>query len=400
LDALALEARPALPPPALKQNPARERLSVLLARESRESLLTPGYVFDPQAVLRNLERLRRELGTGVVVSLKANPNLDLFVRCAHAFTDGVEIASLKELDIVAGRTAVPKFANSPAMDEEFMRAVVAARVIPVLDNPRQLELLAAASIGRPAKALIRINARALCAGQSGALPKADHFGVDPATACELARRAKAHDIEILGVHVFGGSHGFRKSAAAIIGGVTQVLPALETALGGAVRIVNLGGGFAEAETDDAPALAAYASSLAPLTRRVSLLHESGRRVFASAGAFVTRVVATKTLDGRRVVICDGGISHNFLLCQTENVLRKYRAPVVLPGVRAEREASANPILFVGPSCSQNDVIGQLGPGSLLPAAGDLCVFENCGAYNSTYTASAFLSAKTARHYLM
>ena len=57
-------------------------------------LETPCFIFDPTIIIEDHRQLKAELGTPLIVSMKANPVLDLLVRCNHAFTDGIEIASL------------------------------------------------------------------------------------------------------------------------------------------------------------------------------------------------------------------------------------------------------------------------------------------------------------------
>src|SRR5687768_16285156 len=102
--------------------------------EQLEQAESPCYLFDPATVAATYSSLRATLGTPLMVSFKANPSIDLFVRCAHAFGDGIELASQGELNLVAGRTSAPKFVNTPALDLGLMRAAVAARATLVLDN--------------------------------------------------------------------------------------------------------------------------------------------------------------------------------------------------------------------------------------------------------------------------
>ena len=54
--------------------------SLALANQWLLDLKTPCYVFDPSAVLARYAHLRQCLGTPLIVSLKANPNLDLLIR--------------------------------------------------------------------------------------------------------------------------------------------------------------------------------------------------------------------------------------------------------------------------------------------------------------------------------
>ncbi|MDR8093001.1 PLP-dependent decarboxylase, partial [Burkholderia gladioli] len=79
-------------------------------------------------------QLKARLGTRLIVSLKANQNQDMLARSAHAYEDGVELASRGELDIVIGRIKAPRYLHNPSMDETLMRAGLASRCHFVLDN--------------------------------------------------------------------------------------------------------------------------------------------------------------------------------------------------------------------------------------------------------------------------
>lgn len=372
----------------------------LLRGAMAPELLTPSYLFRPDKVIESHLRLRTALGTGLVVSLKANPNLDLFIRTGHAFVDGVEVASIKELDVVVGRLKGPKFVNNPSLDAEFIRAAKAAKATFIVDNPAQWDLLDAnGALERDPQLVLRLNAEALLARDGAAVrARADHFGMTPDTALALARAAHARGIRILGLHVFAGSHSFEKLGCALADAAWRFVQAFEADLGYELACLNLGGGFSPDSVDDAPAFERYRARLAQIPPRIRLLHESGRGVFGSCGAFVVRVVATKVLGTRRVVVCDGGISHNFLQCRTESPLARRQAPVLCSDDVAT--PGALPLCLVGASCSQADVLAELPAGSPEPRPGDRYVFLGAGAYHATYTPVNFLSAKASRHYIL
>ncbi|MEN3809230.1 hypothetical protein ABD440_02170 [Chromobacterium piscinae] len=227
---------------------------------------TPGYVFDPSIALARYRRLRELLDTGLIVSLKANSNLELLIRCGHGFVDGVELASLGELDLAVGRIAATKYVNNPSMDETFMRAALASRCVFIIDSLGQAERLA---------------------GLMGKQP-------------------------------------------------------------------------------------------AP---------------------FATRVRAVKTLGGRTVAVCDGGLSHNFLLARTESAIKKYARPRLLRRQPAAGGAAVAPVQYVGSTCSRADIIGWQPDAIAAPDVGDLVIFEQCGAYHPNYSVSGFLSLGAAGAYI-
>jgi diaminopimelate decarboxylase len=378
-----------------------------------QDLKTPCYVFDPEVAIERYRALKAQLGTRLIVSLKANPNQDMLVRCGHAYEDGIELASRGELDLVVGRIKAPKYLNNPAMNEDFIRAGLASRCNFVLDNPdlvtRFIALAQAAKAAgaTPGNLLLRLNAGAL-AGDTARPHWHDHFGMTPAEAHEATARLAAAGLRVSGLHVFSGSHTFTRGGASTAD--TLALPPRAAALadelatpnGAALESLSLGGGFSELG-DSPAAFAQYRKTLAPLAARFSLAHESGRAIFADAGTFVTRVMAVKHWPDRFVAVCDGGISHNFLLAQTEVPLRRLQAPLLVRDGRLvadhdHDDTTPRDTVFAGSTCSRADVIGRRVAGPP-PRPGDLAVFSRCGAYNRTYTMEGFLSHQAAHVYV-
>jgi len=372
------------------------------------ALETPCYVFDPQAVLESYATLRERLGTKLVVSLKANSHVDLFVRCGHAFTDGVELASLGELDVVVGRGKIPKYLNNPSMNEAFIRAGLASRCHFILDNPDLAHRFAALAAGKATgDVLLRMNAGAL-ASTDARKEWHDHFGMTPHEAFQVAEMLSAAGIRVKGLHVFSGSHTFRAGrrvddgpdSADLALALARFAEELARVTGTPLTFLNLGGGFSE-KGHERPVFDRYRERIVPVVDRYEVAHESGRGVFAHAGVFVTRVVAVKRWWDRTIAVCDGGMSHNFLLAKTESMLKTWQAPRVVPrsAPRAVTRIRSTPLSFVGSTCSRADVIGRITEPTVVPEPGDLLVFEGCGAYNRTYTVGGFLSHQPAHVYI-
>jgi diaminopimelate decarboxylase len=361
---------------------------------------TPCYVFDPATVESDYSELKRALGTPLLVSLKANPNADLFVRCANTFVDGIELASQGELNVVVGRSPIPKFINTPAMDQTLMRAGIASRATLILDSSSQVEMLTSlAPKAKPLPVMLRLNAAGLV-GNVAPLGGGDHFGMDVPDALQAITRLRAIGVNVRGLHVFAGSHTFKVWSPLICAAIEQLLPAVEAAAGAAIEVVNVGGGFPEDWRIQPALLDEYRRSLKRLSSRVKVYHESGRGVFNGCGHFVTTVIAVKSVNGGHVVICDGGIAQCFNLAQTERVIKRFRRPFVVP-IRDVSEAPAalsGHVRVVGNSCSRADVVGQLdSPVTVRP--GDRLIFADCGAY-TTYSPTGFLNLKAPTLYLV
>lgn len=373
----------------------------LLDDLAQQEFETPCYVFDPAVVTANYRRLKEALGTRLIVSIKANPELSLLLRCLHEFTDGIELASVGELNLAMGRTSAPKFVNNPSMDSAFLRGAIAAKATVIVDGLDHAARVLAAKGRRPMPpVLLRLNAAALLAEAGIKTHHQDHFGMDTATAAEVVDMLSRADCEVRGVHLFGGSGNFPARHLQIAMAMPAVLSRLEARLGQPLSFVNLGGGFDRDWDSREIDFAGYRQLLSQTLGRYELAHESGRAVFQTGGWFVTRVNSVKRLNGQAYAVCDGGISQAFLLCQTERFAKQLQAPAVIRPSGAEpTQAFDGRIAFVGASCSSADVIGALPPGSPLPAVGDLCAFDNCGAYSHTYTPTGFLTAKAARIYI-
>ncbi|MFE8073098.1 PLP-dependent decarboxylase [Marinobacteraceae bacterium S3BR75-40.1] len=371
-----------------------------LLADDAQQFKTPCYLYSPEKAMANFSRLRDQLGTGLIVSVKANSTPDILLRCAHVMKDGNEVASAQELNKVAGAPGVEKFLNNPSANGELLRYAIAAKATLIIDHPSQLERAITAAQGRSIKpVMLRVNGAVLTAfNPEHPKVRDDHFGMDLDGLFETISIAKNNDIEVRGIQCFKGSYTFSKTALQSIDAVVPLVKELEQRLGYQLTTINLGGGFSEDLCEDFD-FEQYRSRLADLQQDYEVLHESGRAIYASAGFFLTRVVSTKQLNDRLIVVCDGGIGQNFLLAQTENVFRKHAKPELCHVNETSRTTFNGPMLFVGSSCSKDDVIGQWPEGGAVPAIGDVCIFSHCGAYNRSYSPVNFLDLPPAREYL-
>ncbi|MEZ5920177.1 MAG: hypothetical protein R3C60_02385 [Parvularculaceae bacterium] len=377
----------------VKEHPAPSRY------EDLESFDTPCYLFNPATVISDYLKLKNALGTPLIVSLKANPNIDLFVRCAHIFEDGVELASLGELVLMSGRAGVPKIVNTPALDAQLLAATLASRnATVILDNPDQVDLLL--SLKAPSKRVtvgLRLNA---CSFLDCVVKPAheDHFGVDLESLCAMASRLQDADIDVSGIHVYGGPLTFENYGLPLAEKAPAIINEVTSATGKGIEFLNLGGGFSADWDVNSEYFRQYREAIEPLKKDVVLWHEAGRAIFRRGGSFFTKVLAVKRLNGRHVAICDGGMAQAFLLAQTENFLRRPSKPVLIPKEAEGRPSLDAPVVIAGSSCNRADIIGELTEG-LTPKAGDILRFDDCGAYH-TYSPVGFLNLKQSNFYIM
>lgn len=372
-------------------------ITTLLGDNARQ-IETPCYLYSVSKVAENYQKLKQNLGTELIYSMKANHNIDLLMRAAHHLTGGIEVASIAELNLVAGGNA-QKFINNPSADKKFIRAAVASKATVIIDNLDQLALMKDFIGKRPIKPiLLRLNSCVLQRFHpQGRKVRGDHFGMDWDTACEAVEQCKQMGLELAGFHLFNGSYSFVKHAFDTAKAAIEIIDELQNRYGENLSFVNLGGGFAEHDLSGEFDFAAYRELLAQFPEHITLAHETGRGLMASTGFFATRVRYVKNIEHQQFAICDGGMNQNFLLARTENRLSKAKTPELI-GNMADREKAA--CTFVGSSCSKDDVIGKQDEQQYLPKPGDICLFDNCGAYNASYSVTPFLKLPEAKTYII
>ncbi|WP_246128524.1 PLP-dependent decarboxylase [Pleionea sediminis] len=377
----------------------------LMWREEPRNFQTPCYLYSVSGVEKNFLTLKNLLGTNLVYSLKANHCVDLLVRCGHLFTDGIEVASVGELNLIAGGDGV-KFINNPSMDKQTMRAAIGSKATIIIDNEQQLDMLGEFIGKRPLNpVLFRLNSCVL----KTFMPehesvRSDHFGMDWETAKRCLKWANDNNIEVQGFHLFKGSNTFVKTAMSSVTAVLKIIYEFEKSLGYPIKMINLGGGF-----DNQPELSdfdfdAYRNLLQEIPEHIEISHEAGRAIMASAGYFLTRVRSVKQIEDQSYIIADGGMKQNFLLAKTENSFRRYEEPMILTSNDYEsdndKETGTGKAYIVGTSCNRDDVIGAINNISVMPAVGDGLLFSHCGAYNESYTLGDFLSLPKAQAYIV
>jgi diaminopimelate decarboxylase len=212
-------------------------------------------------------------------------------------------------------------------------------------------------------------------------------------------------LDLLGVHAFGASNV--ANAASLVDHfewTVALARRLAVATGFRLRLIDAGGGLGIAYESDAPSLdlrvlavrtAALADRLAadPVTRGATLLLEPGRFLVAPAGAYVSRVVDRKVVEGNHVVILDGGVHHLLrpaLVGQEHRLRILGGAPGSAPGGAADRVTKAFPVTVAGPLCSGLDVLAAQAV-LPLPEVGRLVAVLDVGAYGYTESMPFFLS---------
>jgi diaminopimelate decarboxylase len=365
-----------------------------------DPITTPCFIYSPSIVLADYENLRDLLGTPVIVSIKANPNVSLLNTVLPMFRDGVEVATLGELELVVGRTRGPIYFNSPAAGEAEFRAAYAASSIVIIDSVAQLRKALNARSRSNKRVILRIDAAELVGLSVRRM--SGYFGMSRSELEQALQLVSSGDADVIGLHAFCGSLSFSLYASQLLENLVEMVSEIRRNHPSVVSI-TLGVGLPDQSLLghlDAD-LKRYRDLLTKKSVNLLVSHEAGRAVFGRSGLYCTRIRTTKVLNDCVVAVVDGAISHHFLLAQTEQRIPRRIAPKVLSSdtVRCKLPNVPSRLLIVGSSCNPKDIIYDGPTFAASVSEGDLLVFENCGAYIESYSPVRFLGAEPIQIYL-
>ncbi|HYN69502.1 MAG TPA: hypothetical protein VEX41_04760 [Candidatus Eisenbacteria bacterium] len=398
-------------PPARNEILAGGRLGRVDPEELAARFGTPFYAYDLDVVTAQVAALRAALAPRIELAyaVKANPALAVVSHLAGLGL-GADVASAGELELVQRAGVDPDriVITGPGKRDDELRAAVAAGVRAItVESPRELNRLEAiaADVGAVVPILLRaavpraaLLERVRLVGDDGA----GKFGMDADDLLLAARQAvRSPQLDLLGVHAFGASNVASAGALADhFEWTIDLARHLAVATGFRLRLIDAGGGLGIAYESDAPSVdlrllaartAALADQLAadPVTRSATLLLEPGRFLVGPAGAYVSRVVDRKVVEGNHVVVLDGGVHH---LLRPALVGQEHRLRILSGsgGAGGDRAVKAFPVTVAGPLCSGLDVLAAQAV-LPLPEVGRLVAVLDVGAYGYTESMPFFLS---------
>ncbi|MEA1875950.1 MAG: alanine racemase [Bacteroidota bacterium] len=280
--------------------------------------------------------------------------------------------------------------NGPMKSDEELEKAIDNQSVIHMDHFDELFGLIRLSdrLKKKARVAIRINM------DTGIFPKWDRFGFtyengEAWRALEFIMRSEY--LDLVGLHTHIGTYVLSTQAYRIAAQkMSSLAIEVSTTFGHMVQYLDLGGGFASANTlkgayhtaaDVVPSFDAYADAITSAILQQNwpggnppyLFLETGRALVDEAGYLISRVSATKRLsDGRRALILDAGINMLFTTFWYELEVH--------PGI--ETTASSDETDIVGPLCMNIDVIRKNLMYPLLEP-GDPVVIPRIGAYNMT-----------------
>ncbi len=396
-------------PPARNEILRAGRLAGFSPDDLAERFGTPLYVYDLDVVGRQVAALRAVLPPAVELAyaVKANPALAVVAHLGRLGL-GADVASGGELATVAraGIAAERIVMTGPGKRDDELRAAVGAGIRAItVESPGELARLEAisATAGRRQPVMLRAAVsegdrleRVRLVGDDGA----GKFGMDGADLLRAARLATTSPhLELLGLHAFGASNvldasGLVEHVAATVASARRVA----LAVGASLRLVDAGGGLGipyepHQESLDLVSLGAGLRAITagwpadPVLRDARLLLEPGRFLVGPAGAYLSRVVDHKTVDGSIVVILDGGVHH---VLRPALVGQEHRVRAFGRQADGAGNGRLQPVTVAGPLCSGLDVFSQAAVMSP-PEVGDLVAILDVGAYGFTESMPLFLS---------
>lgn len=364
---------------------------------------TPAYIHDGGVMRRNFRALAAALGgfAEIYYSVKANP-APAIVRLFLEEGAGMEIASVGEFRTALAAGTPPErilFAG-PGKGRHELEEVIEGGIGEIHIESYE-EIARIDAIGKPVKAAIRINP--VPTVQAGAMRmggKPTAFGFDEEDLGQaLAALAAARNIELVGVHIYGGTQIL--DADALIGQWRHAITLasrVAAEIGRPLRTIDLGGGLGipyyagEAALDldlvaaQVPALCALVRA-DPMLAETRLIVEPGRFLTGNAGIYVAQINTVKHSRGARFVVTDGGMHHHLAASGNLGQIIKRDYPVVAPARMDDADVSQ--AIVAGPLCTPLDTLAR---DTSLPAlvAGDLIAILQSGAYGLTASPVHFL----------
>ncbi|MCL2871984.1 MAG: diaminopimelate decarboxylase [Betaproteobacteria bacterium] len=353
---------------------------------------TPCYVYSRAALTAAADEFRAALN-GVVdltcYAVKANGNLailNLFARLGLGF-DIVSGGELARVLAAGGDPAKTVFSGVGKTVAEMEAALTAGILCFNVESAAELSVLAAtaARLGKVAPVSFRVNpdVDAKTHPHISTGLKDNKFGVPFDETRALYRQAAATpSLRVVGIDMHIGSQitelsPYREAAEKLLS-LVQMLEADGIAL----EHMDIGGGLGVCYRDEQPiALTDFAQMLREVFagRSERLLVEPGRRLVASAGVLLTRILYLKSGASKNFAIVDAAMTELMRPALYEawhpvNAVTR-RAVMTNGGAAADSEKCWD---IVGPVCESGDFLAQARP--LVLREGDLLAIGVAGAY--------------------
>jgi diaminopimelate decarboxylase len=359
---------------------------------------TPAYVYSRAAIDDAYQELHRGLGAlphTLCFAVKSNGNLSILKHLAEMgsgfdIVSGGELHHLQRIGVRGDRIVFSGVGKDRYEIREALSYRASGRTGILLFNVEsdaELEILIeeaarlAGRGGKPPAVAIRVNPDVQAGGHPHiATGRHEHkFGLDWAEAKRLyLAHRDSKWIRWRGISAHIGSQittlaPFRRALQRLAGFVGELRRAQID-----LRYLDVGGGLGVRYSDEEPpSRTEYVRLVSRMVRNlgVHLLLEPGRSIIAPAGILLTRVVYTKTNQGKTFVVVDSAMN---------DLMRPALYGAIHPITKTSREGKKNNarrkrVDIVGPVCETGDCFLRDWPLGEVKA-GDLLAIWVAGAY--------------------
>lgn len=351
------------------------------------------FYYDQQSLYQQIALLKSTLpdSAELYYSLKANSNdqlINLISKRIHHF----DVASLGELLLLINKNIAPKnihFTGPGKKPSEIKRALELNIGEIVVESREELEFIYHNLSGSLTKVLLRINF-----SNSG-----NYFGIAETEICDILKDNKFQNL-IVGFHYHYKSQ--YDTADKLIKHFQRGLNhffELKKVFPENCMILNFGSGFSIPyfENDQAMQLDVIKEKLQLLLKSypvdyVKIQFESGRYITAQSGYYCCKILYTKKINDRNILVVDGGMYHFMAATGMGQLIRKHFPISVIHKNNSSKINTRYTI--IGNTCSELDIFADE---IILPEvqAGDWIVIENAGAYSLQYSPNHFILHKSA-----
>ncbi|MCF6768298.1 PLP-dependent decarboxylase [Thiotrichales bacterium 19S11-10] len=353
------------------------------------------FYYDLDALKHHAANLK-ELPVDLWYALKANP-LSSVIQCLNQENFRFDVASIGELNQVLKQGVNPEniLFTGPAKSFSDISYFIEKGVrIFILESASQLENLKAITNQHQikVKALLRVqlawdsDEKNVLGGGNCQTP----FGLFPADWLEVLKNGQLEDLDyinIIGLHCFQwGNITDVTRLFEIWSTITNSLLDLSQKLNLNIQVIDLGGGLGIPYQFEGRSLLIedIADALNNLKRKnpsIDYWLELGRYVIGEHGAYVTQVVDRKSVNGKDILITEGGSQH---------LLRPALTHEAFPcQLLRDSCATKKPFYIHGPLCTSLDYLGCYDFAEDIKV-GDYLIFDQTGAYGFTESMPFFL----------
>lgn len=356
--------------------------------ESLMKLQTPCYIFDLNKLLEELDKIKKYISKEqITYSMKANPFL---VEILSQQIEKIEVCSLGELEICISKN-IPAFkivlAGVNKSEDYLLRGLQYGVREYVIESVFQWEQLKRCCILLDickVQVSLRINI-------------GNQFGMLFSEAMKLVV-ANDNVINIVGVHMYMGTqnfditkiHVYLNSIKKFVYGIYD-----ETKFRFSKIVIGCGVPvkyFYDKKEDDCDILKDIVESVNYEFSEFQIEYELGRRIVASCGKYLTKVVEKRYINGKTYIIVDGGTHQLNYYGQ----MFGRRMPCIK---QYPQRSLMEKYTVCGSLCSASDILIFERELSKI-FQNDLLCFENAGAYTITEGMFLFLSHDLPQVYIL